>query len=77
LDHDEALGAVTLSAAEILGVEADLGSLEVGKKATLIVAEGDILDVLTNRVVMEFIEGREVNLDNRHRELYRKYRARP
>jgi len=77
LSPEEALRSVTLSAAEILGVAKDLGSLEVGKKATLIVAAGDILDVLTNRVVLEFIEGREVDLDNRHRELYRKYRARP
>ncbi|MFH1373522.1 MAG: amidohydrolase family protein [bacterium] len=73
LPHQEALRAITLSTAEILGVAADLGSLEVGKKATLIVAEGDILDPLTHRVVLEFIEGRQVDLDNRHRELYRKY----
>ncbi len=73
LPHQEALRAITLSTAEILGVADDLGSLEVGKKATLIVAEGDILDPLTHRVVLEFIEGRQVDLDNKHRELYRKY----
>ena len=74
LSKAEALRSVTLSAAEILGVEADLGSLEVGKKATLVVSDGDILDQLTNKVVYEFIEGRKVDLNNRHKELYAKYK---
>ena len=74
LSRKEALRAVTLSTAEILGVANDLGSLEVGKKATLIVSEGDVFDPLTHNVVLEFIEGRKVDLDNKHKELYRKYR---
>jgi len=77
LSKAEALRGITLTTAEILGVQADLGSLEVGKKATLIVSEGDILDALTARVVLEFIEGREVDLSNRHTEMYEKYRSRP
>ncbi|MEW5995096.1 MAG: hypothetical protein AB1744_11975, partial [Candidatus Zixiibacteriota bacterium] len=44
------------------------------KKATLIVADGDILNPLTHQVIMEFIDGRRINLDNKHRDLYRKYR---
>ncbi|MDH3892682.1 MAG: amidohydrolase family protein [candidate division Zixibacteria bacterium] len=76
LDPDVALRALTLSPAEILGVEGDLGSLEVGKKATLVVSRGDIMDVLTNAVTHEFIEGKEVDLNSRHVELYQKYRAR-
>ncbi len=74
LSRQEALRAVTLSAAEILGVADDLGSLDIGKKATLIVSDGDILDPLTHRVVLEFINGRKVDLDNKHKELNRKYR---
>ncbi|MFQ5606782.1 MAG: amidohydrolase [Candidatus Zixiibacteriota bacterium] len=74
LDEATALRAVTLSTAEILGVADVLGSLENGKKATIVVSEGDILDQLTNRVVYEFIEGRRVDLNNRHKELFEKYR---
>jgi imidazolonepropionase-like amidohydrolase len=74
LDPNKALRAITLSTAEILGVADDLGSLEVGKKATFIVAEDDILDMITHNVIMEFIEGRLVDLDNKHKELYRKYK---
>ncbi len=73
LSPEDALRAVTLSTAEILGVDVDLGSLQPGKKATLVVADGDILNPLTHHVVMEFIEGRRINLDSKQRELYRKY----
>ncbi|MCM2271090.1 MAG: amidohydrolase family protein [candidate division Zixibacteria bacterium] len=75
LDKETALRAITLSPAEIFGVEKDLGSLDVGKKATLIVSKGDILDPLTHGVTLAFIEGRKVDLDNKHKELYRKYDA--
>jgi len=73
LSHETALRALTLSSAEILGIDDDLGSLEVGKKATLIVSEGDILDLLGHKVTMMFIEGRSVDLDTKHKELFRKY----
>ncbi|MCH7690753.1 MAG: amidohydrolase family protein [candidate division Zixibacteria bacterium] len=73
LDYEEALRSVTLSTAEILGVEKEIGSLEIGKKATLVVSKGDILDQLTNHVTLMYIEGREVNLDSKQKELYRKY----
>jgi imidazolonepropionase-like amidohydrolase len=76
LEPETALRAITLSTAEILGVADNLGSLAVGKKATLFVSEGDILDPLTAKVTRVFIEGRNVNLDSKHEELYRKYRLR-
>jgi imidazolonepropionase-like amidohydrolase len=76
LSPESALRALTLSTAEILGIDRELGSLEVGKQATLFVSEGDPLDMLEHRVSMMFIEGRRVDLDNRHEELYRKYRRR-
>lgn len=74
LSKEDALRSITLSTAEILGVDKEIGSLEVGKKATLIVSDGDIMDFLTNNVILEFIEGRKVDLDDKHKELYRKYR---
>jgi imidazolonepropionase-like amidohydrolase len=75
LPPDQALRGLTLSTAEILGVEKDLGSLEVGKKATIVVSDGDILDPPTSKVIWEFIEGREVDLNNRQKELFDKYSA--
>jgi imidazolonepropionase-like amidohydrolase len=74
LPQDEALRAITLYPAQILGVDDRLGSLEVGKDATLFVADGDPLEV-TTQVLRAFIGGREVDLDNRHKRLYEKYRG--
>jgi imidazolonepropionase-like amidohydrolase len=75
LDPAIALRSLTLTTAEILGVDKDLGSLEVGKKATLVVSDGDILDPITQRVVHAFIGGRKVDLNNKQKQLYEKYRA--
>jgi imidazolonepropionase-like amidohydrolase len=73
LPHDEALKAVTLYPAQILGVAERLGSLEPGKDATFIVTDGDPLDIAT-RVEQAFINGRAVDLTTRHTVLYEKYR---
>lgn len=72
LPKDEALKSVTLYPAQILGVSEQVGSLEVGKDATLIVTDGDPLEIMT-QVEMEFIQGREVDLTSRHTQLYEKY----
>ncbi len=74
LDPDVALRSLTLTSAEILGVDQELGSLDVGKKATLIVSEGDILDPISQRVTHAFVDGKKVDLNNRHKQLYEKYR---
>lgn len=76
LPQEAALRSVTLSTAEILGVAGRLGSLEVGKDATLIVTSGDILDIRTARVERMYIQGREVDLGNRHKSLSGKYSQR-
>ena len=76
LDPADALRAITLSSAEILGVGETMGSLEVGKDATLIVSGGDILEISESVVEMEFIQGRQIDLDDRHKRLYRKYEER-
>lgn len=74
LPEDVALRAITLSNAEILGIDDRQGSLEVGKDATLFVSSGDVTDTLGHKVTRMWIRGREVDLDNRHRQLARKYR---
>ena len=73
LSWKEALRSITLSPAEIFGVEEKVGSLEASKDATLFIADGDILDVRT-QVNMAFIYGRRVDLSDRHKTLYSKYR---
>ena len=75
LPHDEALKAVTLYPAQILGVADRLGSLEPGKNATFIVTDGDPLEITTH-VEQAFISGRAVDLTNRQTVLYEKYRER-
>jgi len=72
LPKEEALKAVTLNAARILGVGDRIGSIEPGKDATLIVTTGDPLEIATS-VEMMFIQGRTVDLSNRQTELYEKY----
>lgn len=72
LSPDEALKAITLYPAQILGAEDRVGSLEVGKDATLIITDGDPLETPTH-VEAAFIRGRPVDLDNRHKRLWRKY----
>lgn len=76
LPRDEAIKAVTLYPAQILGVADRLGTIEVGKLANLIVTDADPLEIQTH-VTHVVIGGREASLQNRHLELYEKYRARP
>jgi imidazolonepropionase-like amidohydrolase len=76
LPRAEALRAITLHPARILGVDDRLGSLEKGKDATFFASDGDILDVRAN-VQRMWIAGQEVSLESRHTRLYEKYRNRP
>jgi imidazolonepropionase-like amidohydrolase len=68
--------AITLGGAEILGVADRYGSLEAGKSATFILVEGDLLETRM-QVRRAWLDGRELNLDDRHKELYRHWSARP
>ncbi len=72
LPKEEALKSVTLYAAEILGVADRVGSLETGKDATLMVTDGDPLEIVT-RVERMYIQGRETDLSDKHKMLYEKY----
>jgi imidazolonepropionase-like amidohydrolase len=72
LPQEEALKAITLYPAQILGVADRVGSLDVGKDATLIVADGDPLEIKTQTSQL-FIQGRKIDLGNKQRALYEKY----
>lgn len=76
LEPDAALRALTLGAAEILGLDDRLGSIDAGKWANLIVTDGDPLEVRT-AVRHVIVRGREVDLSNRHSRSYEQYRRRP
>jgi imidazolonepropionase-like amidohydrolase len=76
LSHDEALKSISLSPAQILGLSRDLGTIEPGKIGNLIVTTGDPLEIRTE-VRYLFIKGRPASTDNKHRQLYEKYRKRP
>ena len=75
LTKEQALTAVTLSPARIMGIDKDYGSLEAGKSATLIVSKGDLLDMRTNAVTQAYIDGRGITLDSKQLALDRKFRA--
>ncbi|MFN0158885.1 MAG: amidohydrolase family protein [Bacteroidota bacterium] len=73
LPKDEALKAITLYPAQLFGVADRVGSLEVGKDATLIVTTADPLEIMCN-VEQAFIQGRKIDLTSKHTMLYEKYK---
>lgn len=73
LDPDAAIRSITLSPAEILGVADRLGSVEQGKDATIIITDGNPLEI-TTQVKMAFINGRRIDLSNKQTDLAEKYR---
>ena len=73
LDKEKALQTITLNTAKVLGIDKTAGSLEAGKDATLFISSGDALDMKTNEVVKAFIQGRDINLDNLHKQLNKKF----
>jgi imidazolonepropionase-like amidohydrolase len=73
LTKEQALSMISLNSAKILGIDKTTGSLEKGKDATLFISDGDALDMLGNKVEAAFILGRSINLDNLHKQLYKRY----
>ncbi len=73
LQQDEGLKAITLYAAEILGIADKVGSIEVGKDATLMITDGDPLQLPTKTEQL-FIQGKKIDLRDRHKQLYNKYK---
>ena len=73
LDKEKALSTITLNAAKAMGVDKTTGSIETGKDATFFISTGDALDMRTNKVEQAFIQGRDINLDNLHKQLDKKF----
>jgi imidazolonepropionase-like amidohydrolase len=73
LTREQALQAITLNAAKVLGVDKQTGSIEVGKDANIIISEGDILDMRTSQVTHAYIQGRTINLDDKQKQLNERY----
>lgn len=70
---EDALKIITSNIAKILRIDADYGSLEVGKSATLFISKGDALDIRGNRLSHAFIDGREISLETHQTKLYERY----
>ena len=75
LSKEQALSSITYNAAKIIGVEKQLGTLEEGKLASFLVSDGDILDIKSNNIILAYIAGKSVNLNNKQTELYIKYKT--
>lgn len=67
LSKEDALAAISLNAAKIMGVSDKAGSIEVGKDANIVISEGDILDMRTSVVTDAFIQGRKIDLTDKHK----------
>ena len=76
LPYEEGLKAVTLYPAQMFGLDSQLGTVETGKTANLIVTNGDPLDVTTD-VRYLLIRGQLTSMDNKQKALYEKYLNRP
>src|ERR1700730_4794534 len=73
LTKEQALAAITLNAAKILGVADKTGSIEVGKDANIVISEGDILDMRKSMVTDAFIQARKIDLTDKQKLLDEKY----
>jgi imidazolonepropionase-like amidohydrolase len=74
LTKEQALKAITINTAKILGIDKTTGSIEVGKEATLFISTGDALDMRANNVEIAFIKGKSIDLNNDQKMLYEKYK---
>ncbi|SDI55648.1 Amidohydrolase family protein [Ferrimonas sediminum] len=76
LGADRALEAITLTPTKILGLS-EMGALDTGFRANQVIGDGDLLDEGQSRVTTVLIDGRQIDLDNRHKQLYQKYQNNP
>ena len=70
---EDALKLITSNIAKILGIDDQLGTIAVGKNATLFVSEGDALDMRGNQLTHAFIDGRAISLETHQTELWKRY----
>jgi len=73
MSKEDALKMITSNTAELFGIQDRVGTLEKGKDATLIVSEGDALDMRTNILSHAFIRGKQITLEGRQQMLFKKY----
>lgn len=73
LTKEEALMSITSNTAKILGINDRVGTLEKGKDATLFISEGDALDMKTSIIQIAFIRGKQIDLGNKQKDLYKKF----
>lgn len=73
LTKEQAIAAITGNTAKILRIDKLVGTLEIGKDATLFISEGDALDMKTNNVTWAFIQGKKLDLRNEQQLLYHTY----
>lgn len=74
LSKEEALMTITGNLAKIFKIDDRTGTLEKGKDANIIVSSGDVLDMRGNEITHAFIQGRSINLTNKHKKLYKKFK---
>jgi imidazolonepropionase-like amidohydrolase len=73
LDKEEALKLITSNTAKILGIDDMVGTLEVGKDATLFISDGDALDMRSNILSKAYIQGRDISLETHQTTLWKRY----
>jgi imidazolonepropionase-like amidohydrolase len=73
LTKEEAVMAISMNAAKILGISHRTGSLEAGKDATLFISSGDALDMKSNHVELALIRGKQIDLDDHQKQLYQRF----
>lgn len=75
LDKEQALKLITSNTAKILGIDAQCGTLELGKDATLFISKGDALDMRTNKLTNAFIQGRMISLETHQTKMNERYKT--
>jgi len=73
LNREDAVKLITSNPAKILGIDDAVGTLEVGKDATLFISEGDALDMRGNILTEAFIQGRNISLESHQTKLWKRY----
>jgi len=74
LSKEDALSTITYNAAQIAGIDQQVGSVAIGKDATILICNGDLLDMKSSSIKNAFIQGRLIDIDNIQHQLYEKYK---
>ncbi len=74
LTKEQALSAISLNAAKILNIADRTGSIEIGKDANIVISQGDILDMKSSIITDAFIQGRKIDLTDKHKQLFERYK---